>query len=143
LIETVTVSSELPAAVRSAADDEEMTAASSRSTFGVRLQTVLWMSEEFKAPQDVLPQVFEDLERIYGTESVPPLIRVCVDWRLRTVRFEPAVYEINLRLIRDSSDILEWVKHLSEKNWITVKLLTEFIDAATTNLLWVQAGEME
>ena len=100
------------------------------------------MSEEFKTPKDVLPQVFEDLERIYGTESVPPLMRVSVDWQSRTVRFEPAGYEINLRLIRDEGEILEWVKHLSEKSWTTKEHLVKFIEAATVNLQWMRARRM-
>jgi hypothetical protein len=65
-----------------------------------------------------------------------------VDWQARTIRFEPAGYDINLALIRDEGEILDWVRHLSEKNWTTVKLLTEFIEAATNDLLWMRAKRM-
>jgi hypothetical protein len=100
------------------------------------------MSDEFKTPKDVLPQVFEDIERMYGTEGVPPITGVWVDWRSRMIRFDPVDYEINLSLIRDEGEILYWVEHLSEKNWITVKLLTEFVRAATVALIWSRARKM-
>lgn len=97
------------------------------------------MSDEFKTPKDVLPQVLEDIGRMHG---VPPAMDVWVDWRSRIIRFDPVGYEINLSLIRDEGEILYWVEHLSEKNWITVKLLTEFVRAATVALLWSRARKM-
>jgi hypothetical protein len=92
------------------------------------------MSDEFKTPKDVLGQVLQDIEA--------PAMGVWVDWRSRIVRFDPVGYEINLSLIRDEGEILYWVEHLAEKNWITVKLLTEFVRAATTALLWSRARKM-
>jgi hypothetical protein len=100
------------------------------------------MSEEFTSCKEALMQVLEEIERVQTPGKTPDLMHSSVNWRSRTIRFEPAGYEINLSLIRDEGEVLEWVKHLSEKNWITVKLLTEFIEAATNDLLWMRARKM-
>lgn len=40
---------------------------------------------------------------------------------------ELAPYEIDLNRIKTERDLLAWVRHLSEKSWITRDDLTEFI----------------
>ena len=65
-----------------------------------------------------------------------------VDWQARTIRFDPVGYEINLSLIQDEGEIVYWVEHLADKNWITGPLMGEFVRAATSALLWSRARKM-
>jgi hypothetical protein len=44
-------------------------------------------------------------------------VRLSVDWKSRTARFDPIGYEISVGDIWDEAEILEWIDHLSEKNW--------------------------
>lgn len=39
-------------------------------------------------------------------------------------------YAISMDRIKNKDDILEWVRHLSNKNWVTIKIIGIFIDVA-------------
>lgn len=43
-------------------------------------------------------------------------------------------YEIWLETIHNKGDILQWVHHLSEKNWVTPEILAEFIEKTCAHL---------
>lgn len=43
-------------------------------------------------------------------------------------------YEIELDRIADLQGVLSWAYHLSEKMWVTTKILREFMQVASSNL---------
>ena len=98
--------------------------------------------EEFKPCREALMGVLNELsiQTDLGKRRQP--MKFSVDWRSRTARFEQASYEIDLKLIRDEWDLLDWVEQLSDKSWITGELLGNFVRAARANLGFMRIRKM-
>lgn len=44
------------------------------------------------------------------------------------------VYEIDMSTIRDARSIVAWVYHLTRKNWVTGKIINEFVSCCALQL---------
>jgi hypothetical protein len=58
---------------------------------------------------------------------------VTVDDGLLTIH-DPSEYEIALSRCATAEGILQWVRHLSEKTWVTTEIIERFVPVASQNI---------
>lgn len=92
--------------------------------------------EEYKKSDKPLPKIVNLSELEKESQSVEETVRQKVKVARNGILFSWQGYWIELNRIKDKDDLIEWISHLLEKDWVDSRMLARFIKLVCEQKNW-------